>query len=170
MFMIWVFTILTHALILIGMLGIFYFIVRMIQNEHNLLERIIRITSAMTGFLIYFGAKAVGFSIPELMMHAVATTHSFTFGVFAMILPAAAGMLVAWYSIRCIERDEDIAMRVVIMITTFILVMFVDVYGATYRVTLGEGEIMKSLVPNLIFTVAMSLYVIFQYKPQRSES
>jgi len=44
-----------------------------------------------------------------------------------------------------------------------------DVYAATYQVNFDKAAMMKSLVPNLTFTVAMSLYVIFKYKHREKE-
>jgi len=44
-----------------------------------------------------------------------------------------------------------------------------DVYAATYQANFDKAAMMKSLVPNLTFTVAMSLYVIFKYKHREKE-
>lgn len=164
MVMTWIFIVLTHAVILAGMLGIFYFVYRLIQNDKELLENVIRTAAALTGFLIYFGSKAIGISIPTFMMSSVATTNPYTFGFMTIIAPSAAGVFVAWYTIKSIRQSEDLASRVVILITTFILVMFADVYAATYQVELDRSETMKALVPNLTFTVAICLYLIFRYQ------
>ena len=164
MIMTWVFTILANLFILIGMIAIFFFVKEMITEESNKIEKVIRTASAMTGFLTYFGSKAIGLSIPDIMMKAIATTNPFSFGLFALLVPSATGYLVAWYTLRRIKQSDDIASRLVIMFMTFILVMFCDVYAATYQVQLPKSQTMKALVPNLTFTVAMSLYVILQYK------
>jgi len=164
MIMTWILIILTHVCIIFGMLAIIYFVQLMIRKETNTLEKVIRTAAAMTGFLIYFGARAIGVTIPDIMMDAITASNPITFGFFAILMPTASGLLVTWYTIKCIKRNEDTASRIVIMLTTFILVMFADVYAATYINDIETAHMKKSLVPNLIFTISMSLYVIFKYK------
>ena len=164
MIMTLIFTILSHIAILLGIISAFYFVILLIRNEANLLEKVIRTTAAITGKLIYFGSKAVGVSIPSFMMKAVASTSYFSFGLFALIMPSAAGILVSWYIIKCIDRSEDIATRVVIMVSAFILVMFGDVYAASFSAASDTEAMMRYLVPNLTFTIAMCLYVILKYE------
>jgi|694.fasta_scaffold71133_3 hypothetical protein len=164
MIIVWLYTILTHAFILIGIVAIAFFVYMLITEGLNSLEKVIRTAAAMTGFLTYFGSKAIGLSIPTLMMNSVSVTNPFIFGFFAVIAPSLSGVIVAWYAMRCIKSSEDIASRILIMIVVLILVMFSDVYAATYQINVEREQAMKYLVPNLTFTIAMCLYVIFKYK------
>jgi hypothetical protein len=89
------------------------------------------------------------------------------FGAINVIVPAATGVLVAWYCVRNIRSDEDIAARVVILLATFVLVIFTDVYAATYRTNIETGSINAALMPNLTFTVGLALYVISNFRHNR---
>lgn len=162
-FMTAVLTALTHILILIGMATLLYFIQFMIRDEPKVLERVLRTSAAMTGFLIYFGAKASGISVPQFMMASIATTNPFSFGLLSILIPSAAGILTAWYCLRSIRRSEDIATRTIILIVMFIVTMFADVYAATYGLIAGDQLHARSLLPNVTFTVALSLYILFKY-------
>jgi hypothetical protein len=57
----------------------------------------------------------------------------------------------------------EIAFRVVILISAFIVTLFSDVYAASYTVS-KTGNIDTSLLPNLTFTIGMGLYIILYYK------
>jgi glucan phosphoethanolaminetransferase (alkaline phosphatase superfamily) len=160
------FLVLTHLFVIVGMLAIAAFITRLVGSEERTVEKIILIAAAMTGFLSYFGAKALGISIPSLMLASAATTNPFTYGLMSVVLPSAAGVFVAWFFVRSLKRSENIARRLVILLSTLILVMFVDVYAATYQINSGASNSLKSLVPNLTFVVAISLYVIFRWEPE----
>ncbi|MBM3329983.1 MAG: hypothetical protein FJY67_11045 [Calditrichaeota bacterium] len=118
--------------------------------------------SAMTGFLIYYGSKALGITIPEVMMGAMSTT-SLSLAFWAFLVPSASGMLLAWYSIRCIHSGIELAYRVLILISTFILVMFIDVYKEVFGASVDKSGL-RYLLPNLSFTISLSLYMIFKYK------
>jgi hypothetical protein len=148
-------------------MAIFGFIGFMVLQIHNTLERILRVVAMMTGFLIYFGARALGISIPDLMMASIRNAGPIVFGAINVIVPAATGVLVAWYCVRNIRSDEDIAARVVILLATFVLVIFTDVYAATYRTNIETGSINAALMPNLTFTVGLALYVISNFRHNR---
>jgi hypothetical protein len=82
-----------------------------------------------------------------------------------LILPALTGAFVAWYCLRNLHKHEDLAHRIVILISTFILFLFADVYIASLG-TLISKDVNVSLMPNLTFTLGVSLYIIFKYKHQ----
>ena len=160
--MVYFFTILTHVLIILGILGIFYFIGYLIISVKDTVERILRTSALTTGFLIYYGSKLVGLSIPSFMIKAISTLNPFTIGFFGIIFPGFIGTIVAWYCVKNINKHEDVAARTVILITTFIVVLFGDVYSVTFQ--FGHGYINEILLPNLTFTIGLCLYLIFKYK------
>jgi hypothetical protein len=155
--------IITHIMIISGILGLIFYIGFSVYNEPIMFEKIILIISAMTGFLIYFGSRALGISIPSLMMSSISVSNPIKMGIFSIIIPGAVGVAVAWYCLWCLRKHIDIAFRVVIMISTFVVTLFGDVYAASYTVS-KTGTIDISLLPNLTFTIGMGLYIILNYK------
>lgn len=163
-----IFNILTHIVIVLGMAGMFWFIYYMIRDEPLKLEQVIRLLAAVTGFLIYFGARATGMSIPDLMLSSIKTTGGVGFFFSSIFVPAGAGTLVAWYCLRALKKSDDIASRFVTLIATFVLVMFTDVYANTFTGGTGPRSVSTMLLPNLTFTIGLSLYVIMKYLPKRT--
>ena len=119
--MITFFNILTHVLVVVGIISICYFIGYMIYKTEIPLEKGIRIAAFSTGLLIYIGSQALGISIPSLMMAAISTTNPLTMGLVGIILPSFIGTFVAWYIVKNINKDENLAARLIILITTFII-------------------------------------------------
>lgn len=162
-----VFNLLTHVIIVFGMFAMFKFIWYMIKEEPVKLEKVIRTISAVTGFLIYFGALATGVSIPDFMMSSVSSNSKWAFGLLGIMLPLLVGGGIGWYIVLALKRGEEIAGRVIILIATFILTMFTDVYASTFQVDRPDGTFSQALIPNLTFTVGITLYVIFKYTPDK---
>ena len=161
--MIFLLNIITHIMIILGITGLIFYIGYAVHKEQELLEKFILIISSMTGFLIYFGARALGLSIPSMMMKSVSITNPIRMTFFSIIIPWTVGTIVAWYFGWCLKKHIDIAFRVVILISAFIVTLFSDVYAASYTVSINGG-IDTSLLPNLTFTVGMGLYIILNYK------
>ena len=159
------FHVLTHVLIVAGILAIIYLVAYMIFSPKDGIESAVRSSAFATGFLIYYGSKALGLSIPSLIITSLMITNPFTIGLFGILIPSLTGYFVAWYCIRNIKKNDNIAARLIILIITFIIVMFSDVYITTYGVPkIGEDVLDIMLLPNLTFTIALSLYVILRYK------
>ena len=55
--------IITHIIIIAGIIAMLGFIIRMIQKGSGKLERLIRVFAVIAGFLIYFTIRAIGLSI-----------------------------------------------------------------------------------------------------------
>ena len=159
------FHILTHILIVISIFTIIYLVAHMILSPNDGIENTVRSAAFATGFLIYYGSKAIGLSIPSMILRSLAITNPFTIGLFGILIPSLTGYFVAWYCIKNINKNENIASRLIILIITFIIVLFGDVYVTTYSIPKSETNILDiTLLPNLTFTIALSLYVILQYK------
>jgi len=161
--MVFLLNIITHIMIIFGIIGLIFYIAYAVYKEETMFEKVILIISAMTGFLIYFGARALGLSIPSMMMASVSVSNPIKMALFSIIIPSSVGIAVAWYFSWCLKQHIDIAFRVVILISAFIVTLFGDVYAASYAVNAGNS-IDTSLLPNLTFTVGMGLYIILNYK------
>jgi len=164
------FNLVTHVLIILGTITMIVFICILALKgkrgeDIGAFEKAIRVLTLLTGFLIYVGSKALGLSFPSLMLTAINTTNPFSTGAVGVVLPSSVGTFVAWYCLKNIRRDHSVAIRLIILITTFILVLFGDTYIATYSSNWPpEQGLNKLLLPNLTFTVGLSLYVIFKYQ------
>lgn len=163
-----IFNVLTNVLIVTSVLVMIFLIGRLIFGGRGELEVAVRSMAAVAGFLIYVGSKAVGLSIPSFMLSAISTTNPFTIGFLSIVVPGAAGVVVAWFCLMNIRRAEELGSRLVVLLSTFIVALFGDVYVATLgtEVTSEQG-IDLSLLPNLTFTVGISLYIIFRYLPSK---
>ena len=161
--MVFLLNVITHIMIILGIVGLIFYIAYAVHKEETMFEKVILVISSMTGFLIYFGARALGLSIPAMMMSSVSVTSPIRMALFSILIPWSVGVAVAWYFSWCLKKHIDIAFRIVILISAFIVTLFGDVYAASYAVKSG-GSIDTSLLPNLTFTVGMGLYIILNYK------
>lgn len=162
-----VFNALTNLLIVAAVVAMIAFTVQLILRGRSDLEVAIRSIAAATGFLIYVGSQAVGLSIPSFMLSAIGTANPFTVGFLGVVLPGLAGAIVAWFCLQSIQQTEELGVRMVVLLSTFIVALFGDAYVAT----LGNDAVTQqgidlALLPNLTFVVGLSLYVVFRYLPQ----
>jgi hypothetical protein len=155
--------VITHIIIIAGIITMLAFIIRMIQKGDGKLEKLIRVFALIAGFLIYFMTRAVGLPIATLIVNSLGQTGALTFWLLALILPGLIGILVAWYCLDAMRRESNIPARVVILISTFILTLFSDVYVATFSAPKGD-QLDITLLPNLTFVIGLSLFVIFNVK------
>jgi len=113
---------------------------------------------------LYFGSRAAGLSVPELLSEALRETAPLHFWTTAVILPAMSGVLVSWYLIFQLEDDTDVAARLGIMLSVFVVVMFAEVYAMAFQLPSPKGEFNQALLPNLSFVTALGLYAIVRIK------
>jgi len=158
------FNILTHILVIGGIIAIFVFIGYMIHISDTALEKGVRIASFATGLLIYIGSQSLGITIPSFLMLSLSTTNPFTIGLLGLLLPSFTGTFVAWYCIRNFYKNEFLAARLIILITTVIAILFGDIYAKAYATGLELERLNLTLLPNLAFISSLSLYVIFNLR------
>lgn len=154
---------LVHLLVLGAIVGMIYFLWYVITEKSDPVEKLLRVAALAAGLLIYVGAKALGISIPGLMASALAVTNPFTVGLLSVVVPAAAGTLVAWYCLRLMRRNSDVAARGLVLFSAFVFTMFADSYLAlTTQATSTNASL---ILPNITFVIGVVLYTIFEYKP-----
>jgi hypothetical protein len=161
------FNVLTNVLVVASALAMILFIAKLIFAAGSM-EATIRSMAAVTGFLIYVGAEAVGLSIPSLMLEAITVTNPFSIGAVGIVLPGLAGVVVAWFLLYAVNRGtEDKYWRLVVLISTFMVTLFGDVYaetlGGTQNNAITSRGLDLALLPNLAFTIGLSLYLIMFY-------
>jgi hypothetical protein len=177
------FNVLANLLVILGTLVMVAFIARLIfqrspfigggrsqaayrDHRRYQVEVVIRIIAALIGFLIYFVSQAVGLSIPSLMLAAISTTNPASIGIFGVVAPASAGIIVAWYCLRTLKKSEELAFRLLVLLSTFIIVLFGDVYVASLaNKEFGPHGLNVSLLPNAAFVIGVCLYIVFRYLP-----
>lgn len=162
------FAVLLHAVIVLG-LGVYFLVIfKAILVTGGEVERLIRGTAFASGLLVFFASKIMGISIADFLVDAVRYYNPFFFVPIAGLLPAGLGTLLAWYCIRSLNRSTNVAIRLMIVIGALSLIQFGDVY---VKATRAEGLALdRAFVPNLAFTLAISLYVILRYDPGVDDS
>lgn len=158
------FNLLTHLLILTGILVLLSGVILMVMREKSTEGTILRSLAAVVGLFIYIGAKAVGLSIPQLAMATVQVGGSPLYRFIAVLCPSVIGLLAARFILSHMDRSEDIAARIIVLIMAFIMIMFGDVYAATYSTNVAPDGLNKALLPNLSFVVSLALYIVLKYE------
>jgi hypothetical protein len=81
------------------------------------------------------------------------------------VTPSLIGIMLSWYFVNALGRSSNIVIRVMILIGTFSIIQFADIY---VRVISGSAQLKpdKSLVPNLAFIISIMLYAILRYDPE----
>jgi hypothetical protein len=152
---------LTHVFILaaLGLLAYLLYIVIMASNSD--LEKFLRTVAVVNGFLVYFGARAGGMSIPMMLSEAFSSVSFVSSGVVGVALPSTIGVLTAWQFKRAIKKSKtsNIPTRIILLISTFIVVLFTECYIDAHQAA-TETPLHLYLVPNVAFTVGFALYVI----------
>jgi hypothetical protein len=119
-------------------------------------EQIMRSIAATCGLLLYLGAKALGLSLPMFMLGALTQGGAYV-----------TGFLVAWYVTRYFNsrdaRKNFVGMRILALVMSMALVLYIDTYIAAVDAAHADG--LKMLLPNLTFVLAIMLYATFRYYP-----
>ena len=154
--------VLVHALVIATILLIVHVCWSMVRSETEPLERLLLIASIAAGFLAYAAARALGLSIPALMASSFQTSSPFGIAALGVTFPSLAGVFVAWFCIRMMKRDHDVARRAALLLSVFIVTMFADMYVALAK-DIGLTN-PKLALPNVTFVLGMVLYIIFTFK------
>jgi hypothetical protein len=122
------------------------------------LERILRATALAMGVLVVLGARAAGVSIPSVLGESVSLVSPVRFAVASVAVPAAVGVVTAWFFTRVLKKDARLALRIMIFVGALMFTLFVDVYAAAVGENgLGVGA---AFVPNIAFVAALGIYAI----------
>lgn len=154
-----------HATLLLAALGQFVLILLVIfrfsSPPH---EKAMRALAAGCGLLVYVGLKAAGISIPDA--YRASSMGAISVGTFGVALPFAAGLSIAWYSVRTLAgrnpEQNVLGMRILSLVMTCIFCLFGDSYlhyGA------NEKREFVELLPNFTFVLATMLYAVLCYRP-----
>jgi hypothetical protein len=126
-------------------------------------EKIIRIGAFSSGILIVTAADKLGLPIADLILRAISDFGPLTYSFVAVFIPSFAGMAATWYCIRCLERKQNVAIRLAILFGVFSIFQFAELY--VKAASAAGFALNKALVPNIMFTLSVSLYLILRYDP-----
>ena len=154
--------VLVHVLVIATIILMIVVVINILRRETDSLERLLLSASVAAGFLAYTASRALGISIPTLMSSSLATSSPFGIAALGVVFPSAAGTFVAWFCLRMIKKHLDIATRGALLLTTFIITMFCDVYAALAgEIGVTNG---RYALPNITFVLGIVVYTIFTYR------
>ena len=161
------FILISHIVTIAGVVAVSYGVYIAIVETTVRHERIVLGIALVTGPFAYIAARAFGISIPTLMVGAVAEGTWFSLVSLGLVIPSLAGFFLARYVIWCMKEDDVIATRVMLLISSLVLIMFSDIYV----VAAGEAKFdnLRPLLPNVTFLLTMMLFVVFVYRPQQQK-
>jgi hypothetical protein len=159
------FTALIHIIIVGGLVTKLIIIFNVVFGAERHFERVVRASALTTGAMIFFGSRALGISMAELVVRSIRDYKPLSFGLANVVLPGTAGLVATSYFVHCLKRSSNVAIRIAILVGTWSVLQFGEVYMAALS-TQGI-EIGKANVANLMFTLSVSLYLILKYDPDR---
>lgn len=159
---------LVQFLVLAAIGVMIFFLYSVITRGSDPVEKLLRVAAFGAGLLVYVGAQALGMSIPELMGSALSVADPLGFSFLDIVFPGLAGTFVAWFCLRLMRKDDDVAARGLVLFSAFVFTMFADTYVnlAPQAVTSTSVNLM---IPNITFVLGVVLYTIFKYKPRATE-
>lgn len=159
---------LVHLLVIAAIGAMLCFLWYVVINNPDVIERLLRVAAFGAGLLAYVGAKALGISIPELMASALAVVKPLSFSFLGVVFPGLAGTFVAWFCLRLMKKDDNVAARGLVLFSAFFFTMFADTYANLAPQTASSTSV-DLVLPNITFVLGIVLYTIFKYKPEASE-
>lgn len=159
-------------MITIGIIGKVIIILRLSFSHSNGVESIIRVSAFTAGCFIYLIARSFGASITDVMISALITGSLFKYSMLGFIIPSVIGYLLSEYIIYTVKRNEDVALRILILLCTLSIFQYGDLFISVIKATKAYPEIIpeKLLVSNVMFTIAIIINVIFRYNPHSKTS
>ena len=150
---------LMHLLILLGILFMALHTFLMIIHTKNFKETLLKFFGLLLSFLIYYIAILLDFSISDLVLQSIKNSNSMSLIMINFISPLILGFVVAFFINKTSKQRNLIANQGIIMLSTLIIILFVDIYLAVEGVKQNIY-----LLPNVGFTIGLMLYIIRGYE------
>ena len=150
---------LMHLLILLGILFMALHTFLMIIHTNNFKETLLKFFGLLLSFLIYYIAILLDFSISDLVLQSIKNSNSMSLIMINFISPLILGFVVAFFINKTSKQRNLIANQGIIMLSTLIIILFVDIYLAVEGVKQNIY-----LLPNVGFTIGLMLYIIIGYE------
>jgi hypothetical protein len=164
------FNILTHILIIAGLLSMVFYLILFIKKkfkEHEV-EGLILIGTIVFAFFVYFASIALNISVPEMLFEGLKLSMPFSFKIFlGSILTSLVGILLSWFITTQLKKNQTFGVRIIILFFTLMTITFGDVYVKTFEIKNTNGYDI-TLLPNVSFIIGILGYIIFKYRPEKS--
>jgi hypothetical protein len=133
-------------------------------------QALMRAIAALTGLLIYTGARAAHIAVPLFLLDAMTMGGRFLAGAIGWMIPASVGFVVAWVVTSQFNapRKHLVGGRLLAMLLAISFFAFADcliVLGDASRA--GHG--LATLTPNILFAVSAMTVAIFRYKIKEAD-
>ena len=158
-------TCLTHIIIVICILLMISAAWYLIKEAPSKIDGLIRIMAVMIGFLAYVLSKSGGLSLPETVAKSFSFTSPLMLIASAYLVPGFLGLFIAWFILKHLKSGNAIPKRVVLLIVSFIVMAFTDVYSYVASRQMEQISSQSSYIPNIAFVIGLGLYVIFKGFP-----
>ncbi|MBB2891132.1 hypothetical protein [Flexivirga oryzae] len=156
-----VFNIFLHALLVLSMLAFLIALLLMAFRTDDGTERLRRCLALFAGAMVVIGAQASGVSFAIFTTSSLAHARgaSAAAHIFAVLVPAAAGVGLGYYFVRVYRRSEVFGLRMLCFVGMLALAAFAEVYASA---THTSGVFLDAAaLPNLSFVVGLVLVFIF---------
>ena len=163
------FGVVMHLVVITGIAGQFWVIIRIVRAAVDDIDLALRATAVATGFLIFFGARALDIPITDLMLPPATVTSPVNLGIFSILLPSCAGWLLAFYFTRRLRSGDKggVALRIMLLVGALTVFQFGEAYLAAIKI--GGVSVNKAMLPNLSFNIAIGLYATLKYRHKAEE-
>ena len=132
-------------------------------------ELLVRLFACLAGFAAYIGARVLGLAVPQLLQSSIETSYPVLVPLLKFVIPGGAGVLMAFWFLRALKQGSEIAHRIMILISSFILAVYADIYAAASAIQseTAKGAVNPNLLPNLAFILAIILYIVFNWRHEQ---
>lgn len=151
----------------IGFIVVFLFIVAsfgviffLIAQADSLFGIAFRVLAAGFAFILFFAARAVGISIPELLISSFDGSGGLLTGVLMLLLPGIAGALSAYILFKFvgkIEEENEQAIYFIILLTSLVAFICTDVFIEA----MFSSDKSAHLLPNAVFVIGVLGTLLF---------
>lgn len=157
-------TLITHILIMLAAILFAYIILRIILAADTQFEKAARTVALSVALLSYFGSKALGLDLPSFLLRSIGVLKPILTAFIGGLIPSLAGYFSARLLLKSLmSKHEEIRLRLIVLISTYLLLLFSDVYVAAFGHKV-ESSLNQFLLPNLSFAVGLGLYLIFHVR------
>lgn len=142
------------------------YLTKPILNAATSVEGLIRGSAAASGVMLAAIMRSADLLYAALVVAIL--DRWYLYYPLGVVLPIVAGVMIARFVSASMERNTNLAIRVVVLIGAFSLAQFIELYvTALARTSIAMSRV---LAPNLIFALAITLYFVFNYDVGRGDS
>ena len=124
-------------------------------------EQFVRVTAVSAGVLIFLVSKAFNVTFADLMFLAVTDASFYQVIISGTIVPILVGFVIAQATISAVSSG-DFAIRIMLLLGVFTLAQIS--YFNYVAITQTSISVDKALLPNLCYSLAVSLWIVFKYE------